>query len=43
MRQDGLQGVTRRRRRGCTRRDPDAIPSDDRVNRAFDPDRPDRL
>jgi putative transposase len=43
MRQDGLQGVTRRRRRGCTRRDLDVIPSDDRVNRAFDPQGSDRL
>lgn len=39
----GIQGGTRRRRRGCTRRDPHAIPSDGLVNRAFNPDSPDRL
>jgi len=31
------------RRSGCTRRDSDAVPSDDLVNRQFNPDRPDRL
>ena len=40
MRQAGIEGVYRRRRSGCTRRDPDAVPSDDLVNRQFNPDRP---
>lgn len=43
MRQAGIEGVYRRRRRGCTRRDPEAIPSDDLVNRKFSVDAPDRL
>ncbi len=43
MRQHGLQGVYRRRKRGCTRRDPAAIPSDDLVNRRFTVSGPDRL
>jgi putative transposase len=43
MRQAGIQGIYRRKRRGCTRRDPDAMPSDDLVNRAFDPTEPDGL
>lgn len=43
MRAQGLQGVTRRRRKGCTRRDRDAVPSDDLVVRRFSPDGPDRL
>ena len=43
MRQAGIEGVYRRRRRGCTRRDPDAIPSDDLVNRRFTVTEPDRL
>jgi putative transposase len=43
MRQAGIAGVYRRRRKGCTRRDLTAVPSDDLVNRTFDPDRPDRL
>ena len=43
MRQAGIEGVYRRRRRGCTRRDPDAVPSDDLVCRQFHPDGPDRL
>jgi putative transposase len=43
MREAGLQGVYRRRRPGCTRRDQDAIPSDDLVNRRFSVDGPDRL
>jgi HTH-like domain/Integrase core domain len=43
MRQAGIQGIYRRKRRGCTRRDPDATPSADLVNRAFDPPEPDRL
>ena len=43
MRQAGIAGIYRRRRRGCTRRDPAAQPADDLVNRAFDPAEPDRL
>lgn len=44
MRQAGIEGVYRRRRRhGTTRRDPDAVPSDDLVNRQFTVDRADRL
>ena len=43
MRQAGLTGIHRRRKgRGCTRRD-GTEPSDDLVNRAFDPVEPDRL
>ena len=43
MRERGLQGVTRRRRQGCTRRNPADPLSDDLVHRQFRPDRPDRL
>jgi putative transposase len=43
MRQAHVQGIHRRRRRGCTRRDPNAQPTEDLVNRAFDPAEPDRL
>lgn len=44
MRQAGIEGVYRRRHRyGTTRRNPDAVPSDDLVNRQFRVDRPDRL
>jgi putative transposase len=35
MRQAGIQGLYRRRRHGCTVRDPHATPSDDLVNRNF--------
>lgn len=43
MRQAGVAGIHRRRKgRGCTRRD-GSEPSDDLVNRAFDPVEPDRL
>jgi putative transposase len=42
MRQAGLQGLYRRRRRGCTVRDPDAVPSEDLVNRQFEVAEPDR-
>jgi putative transposase len=35
MRQAGIQGLYRRRRRGCTVRDPHATPSGDLVNRNF--------
>ncbi len=43
MREAGIQGLYRRRRRGCTVRDPDAQPSTDLVNRAFTADEPNRL
>lgn len=44
MREHGLQGVTRRRRRsGCTRSDAADPRSDDLVHRQFRPDGPDRL
>lgn len=43
MRQAGIQGLYRRRRRGCTVRDPHAQPSADLVNRQFTADGPDRL
>jgi putative transposase len=43
MRHAGIEGVYRRRRRGCTRRNPDATASDDLVNRRFTVERPDRL
>jgi putative transposase len=43
MRQAGLQGLYRRRRRGCTVRDPAAEASADLVNRQFTVDAPDRL
>jgi putative transposase len=43
MRDAGIEGVTRRRRKGCTRRDRDAVPSDDLVVRQFQPDGPNRL
>ena len=39
----GLQGLHRRKFRGCTRRNPDATPSEDLVNRQFTVDGPDRL
>jgi putative transposase len=40
MRAEGLQGVTRRRRRGLTKRDAAAVPNDDLVARQFRPDGP---
>jgi putative transposase len=43
MRQANVAGIYRRKNRGCTRRDVDAQPSDDLVNRSFDPAQPDRL
>jgi transposase InsO family protein len=43
MRAEGLQGVTRRRRRGLTTRDAAAVPNDDLVARQFTPEGPDRL
>jgi len=43
MRQAGIQGIRRRRGRGCTRRDPAGVPNDDLVGRQFDPPGPDRL
>jgi hypothetical protein len=43
MREAKVTGIYRRRGRGCTRRDLGAQPSDDLVERNFDPDGPDRL
>ena len=43
MRDAGIQGLYRRRRRGCTVRDPDAEPSSDLVNRDFTVAEPNRL
>lgn len=43
MRAAGLAGISRRRWRGCTRRNPKAVPSDDLVERNFTVDGPDRL
>lgn len=43
MRQAGLQGLYRRRRRGCTVRDLADQPAADLVNRAFKAEGPDRL
>ena len=43
MRQAGVAGIYRRRGRGWTRRDPQAILNDDLVGRQFDPPGPDRL
>jgi putative transposase len=43
MRQAGIQGLYRRRRRGCTIRDPAAQPSSDLVNRDFTVIEPNRL
>lgn len=43
MREARIQGVFRRRARGCTKRDQAARPSDDLVNRQFTVDGPDRL
>jgi putative transposase len=43
MRQAGVVGIHRRKRRGCTRRDPDATPAEDLVKRQFNVEGPDRL
>jgi putative transposase len=43
MRAEGLRGVTRRRRRGTTRRDPHAVPNEDLVARRFSPEGPNQL
>ena len=43
MRRAGIEGVYRRRRRGCTRRNPDAVPAEDLVNRRFEVEGADRL
>lgn len=43
MRAQGLHGVYRRRKKGCTVRDPAATPAADLVNRRFTADRPDAL
>ena len=42
MRQAGICGIHRRKKHGCTKRD-GSEPSDDLVQRAFDPTEPDRL
>jgi len=41
--QAGIVGIHRRRRSGCTRRDPGATPAEDLVQRNFNPTEPDRL
>jgi putative transposase len=43
MREAGIQGLYRRRHRGCTVRDPDADPFPDLVNRDFTAEGPNRL
>jgi len=43
MRAHGIVGVHRRRRGGCTRSDPEAIPSSDLVERRFRAEGPDQL
>jgi putative transposase len=43
MRAEGLQGVTRRRRRGLTKRDAAAVPNEDLVARQFSPNGPNQL
>jgi putative transposase len=43
MRQAGLEGIYRRRRRGCTKRNLAAEPNDDLVNRRFSVTEADRL
>jgi putative transposase len=43
MRTAGLVGCHRRRQRGLTRRDPQAAPASDLVNRTFTAQRPDRV
>jgi hypothetical protein len=39
----GIVGIHRRKNKGCTRRDPDAVPAEDLVQRNFNPSGPDRL
>jgi putative transposase len=43
MRNAGLQGISRRRRRGCTKRNPFDAPADDLVDRQVAVDGPDQL
>jgi len=43
MREAGLEGISGRRRRSTTRRDPDAQPAPDRVDRDFSANKPDQL
>ena len=43
MREAGIQGISRRRRRCCTKRDEGESPTPDLVNRNFTADGPDRL
>lgn len=39
----GIEGIHKRRTKGCTKRDPKATPNPDLVERAFDPAEPNRL
>lgn len=43
MREAGIQGISRRKRVGCTRRRTSATPFPDRLNRQFVAERPDRV
>ncbi len=43
MAQASIVGIHRRKGRGCTRRDPEATPPEDLVQRNFNPTEPDRL
>jgi putative transposase len=43
LRGAGVQGLSRRRRHGCTLRDPAADPSSDLVKRRFSVEEPNRL
>ena len=43
MREEGLEGVSRRRRKGTTRRQPEALRAPDLVDRNFQVQEPDRL
>ena len=43
MAQAGIVGIYRRRGHGCTKRNPEATPAEDLVQRNFNPTKPDRL
>jgi putative transposase len=43
MRAEGIRGISRRRARGCTKRNPAGVPADDLVGRRFRPERPDAV
>jgi putative transposase len=43
MRAEGIEGISRRRARGCTKRNPADQPADDLVERRFRPERPDAV